>query len=340
MGHQEQPASVLNCFVNTGDGNPASAYFIGEILSSAAIPTHTMGLNSSLPATIWHRGMTQSGNYNMSRTSLMANSLAHILSLEAALRTINQRAPVLIETQEFPLQFLANHPELASKLFTAMYLYVPDSEPKDKALDILLELKDILYPLVWNIPTYLKLTSLGINPILTQAVFSDVVRPQTEVQPPYAAIKHSGSGLNRTMRAGAFRSVGERLPIHELTPSQVIKYSPRGLIQSRPRASYKQPYSDIAGATEVFTYSSEVTSQLICMISQGWTGDVTFFAERGDHELRNRLAFASIGYPYRIMDLDGNISYHNIGRPKDKQKAREFLGNGQTVAQIIAKRLP
>ncbi len=289
------------------------------------------------PATLVHERMTSSGIYSFSRDSHLANMVGYAMLGEIITKAGFNPPRHLLAVQESPLKPLADHPALAKYFFDQIDLYIPDASPKTTALSVMEKSKGIIRPITWNLPTFTLLKEQGFDAELIASPFPSLSEETNSWWlEPRAVFKHSGSGTNRAMRHAILNQLDPRVPFLEITPTQSIWSEPGQDPLEYFHNGFQGMYEDVLRATTLYTYPSELVAVLITQISHRWTGEIVFLNPRGEHEIKNLQLFASLGYPYKLINLDGSISSFNEAgnKTQSRQFARSILGT-KSIAQII-----
>lgn len=322
------PPEIVHAHTTIGDGNPATSTWIATALQAElgsdenqhqiAI-TDTARLAQSL-----HEAMSQVttlGHLYTSRSdavrgSFAGKTLGMLMSLEllGKIPDSRDRKPFLVETQEFPLELFATFPELADAFFSHIYLPIPDVAAKASAVATLQRLgKDRVTPLVWNRHTFAELTRAGLTPLLTTVPIAplqtDEIALSSQYTPRYIVIKESGSGAPKALVQATKALLDNSLPLLHITPKRAT-WEVRGVQHHYTRGTHEEIYRDIARASMVVTYPSEMVGVIMQLYARGWQGHVAFWEPRGAHEANNLAYFTARGLPYTLITTDGPVAYN------------------------------
>lgn len=212
---------------NIGHGNPWTARAIEWELSQHNFDTHFNALTrTSLPAMLFHQFMTRYGvkilKYNENSENIRNGILGEMYSALASvelLLNIDRYARVHIFVQEHPLLFLSK--ELLDEFAGVRYLFIPDSYPKNTAIEASLTTGTPL--VVWNEGAEKELQRIGVKTILVRPFFSHLFEQTKETTTEEVVVKTSGSGIpNEWLRMIQTTCMELHIPFRFFTPGMMV----------------------------------------------------------------------------------------------------------------------
>jgi|GEM_PF-5933810 len=349
--------SLLATVPEIGHGNPQSARTVFDQLVKTGQFDQKRLITarfSVLPTKIYHKLMTSSltraEKYVQDdglRKSRLAEFLGRLMFKEMMLgngRLLKKR-PAWVLTQEFPLYEFTNDKERLAQLFKQVFLLIPDSFPKDSALQLLFKLHPFVTPIVWLKQTYESLKNLNLEPLLvapfltpnlTESSFQNTV-----ARHQYGVVKSSGSGTAKGLMpklVAATQSVLPNQPVYEYDTKKSSYHLPHN---SYPiiKPTLAEIYAKLSRARVISSYPSEIAMIAATIASLGGKIDVLALPPRGRHEFDNLTFLKELGIAIPLNYRDGKLGFYESGQPDHEtrtKRAHEAVGT-EPISQAILK---
>lgn len=344
MAYTEYGVSIA--VLNTGDGNPSTAYAASKIAKREEVPNTVLSLDRMGKfAGILHKIMTRfasqaytehSSNLRGGVGGKMLAALCYrelLKEIVHADKTQNFNALRLFVVQEFML--LGATPEELRALYNDVFLIVPDVFPKASAVASLEEKKELdARLLVWNLQAYHHVREAlgpeGVQlyaPFLVDGLadFAKVEREKQDGRRPFDVIvKSSGSGGISEKQARQILDACNRanLTVFIQTPNahynnQVYLQKPRPYPNRGERFAYPEDvtkreridhfYGQLSEDTQIIiSYPSEMVQVAAEMMAKGVKVKFIALPPRGEHEAKNLIFAIEAGLCVAVLKFDGN----------------------------------